>query len=332
MRRRRSRLRLLIGLGIAALASAAHPTEAFAQRDLAEEGGLFLLLPTGARAVGLGQAVVASSPGSEAVWWNPAALAVQQKREAAIHHSEPFVDTSGDAISVVIPSALLGVLAASVNILNFGEQAAVDSSGTQTGTIIPRNIVYAASYATTLGSHLNAGLSYKVVQLRVDCSGSCADVPTFVGSTSSLDFGAQMDLRGALPVTMGIAVRNVGLRLQVKDEEQSDPLPTRVQVGAVYRVEALTRQVRELALDMSGDLLGDARFSSPAARFGADLSWEQRVFLRGGYRFDAGEAGGASVGVGLVAGSLVVDIARMFDALSEGTGESPTYLSLRYLF
>ncbi len=319
-----------MGWAMAALAVAASTTHA--QGDLATEGGLFLLLPTGARAVGLGQAVVATRSGSEAVWWNPAALAMQEKLEAAIHHSEPFVDTSGDAISIVVPSELLGVLAASVNILNFGEQAALDENGNRTGTIIPRNIVYAASYATTLNARLNAGISYKIVQLRVDCSGSCPDIPTFVGSTSALDVGAQLDLRRFIPVTLGAAVRNVGLRLQVNDEEQADPLPTRLQVGAMYRVEAVTREADELGLDLSGDLVGDLGFSAPAARVGADLSWERKVFLRGGYRFDAAESSGASIGFGLVAGSLVVDIARVFDTLSQGTGESPTYLSLRYLF
>ena len=36
---------------------------------------LFLLLPVGAQAVGMGQAVVAQRGGSEEVWWNPSAIA-----------------------------------------------------------------------------------------------------------------------------------------------------------------------------------------------------------------------------------------------------------------
>ena len=37
-----------------------------------KEGAPFLLIPVGARAVGQGQAVVASRLGPEAIWWNPA--------------------------------------------------------------------------------------------------------------------------------------------------------------------------------------------------------------------------------------------------------------------
>ena len=39
---------------------------AHAQTGLATEGALFLLLPVGARSVGMGQAVVADRPGTEA--------------------------------------------------------------------------------------------------------------------------------------------------------------------------------------------------------------------------------------------------------------------------
>ena len=69
-----------------------------------------------------------------------------------------------------------------------------------------------------------------------------------------------------------------------------------------------------------------------SARLGADLSWQKRLHLRGGYIFDVGEAGGPSLGVGLSAGSLNVDIARLFEGLSADAGQAPTYLSLSYLF
>jgi len=65
---------------------------------------------------------------------------------------------------------------------------------------------------------------------------------------------------------------------------------------------------------------------------GADMVWNRRVHLRGGYVFDGGEAGGPALGFGLSAGSLVLDIARLFQGLSADAGQAPTYLSLRYLF
>src|SRR5688572_28149048 len=75
---------------------------------LTTEGAPFLLLPVGARAVGMGQALVADQPGTEAIWWNPAGVARAERREIAVHHYETIIGT-GDAVSILIPSSLLGV-------------------------------------------------------------------------------------------------------------------------------------------------------------------------------------------------------------------------------
>src|SRR5215470_567552 len=108
--------RAFFALGGAVLFAAAEV--AHAQTGLATEGALFLLLPVGARSVGMGQAVVADRPGSESVWWNPAAIGAATRREAAIHHSQSVAGT-GDAVTIVLPSSLLGVLALSVNIFDY---------------------------------------------------------------------------------------------------------------------------------------------------------------------------------------------------------------------
>ena len=128
-----------------------------AQDDVATDGAIFLLLPVGGRAVGRGQAVVASVDGSEAVWWNPAGLARQEKRELAIHHSDPFFETSANALTIVVPSSLLGVLAVSANIIDFGDGDQTDPLGNPLGVVSTRSYVYAASYATTAGSRRPSG-------------------------------------------------------------------------------------------------------------------------------------------------------------------------------
>src|SRR5213082_4285661 len=109
--------RLLSSIAAAAIAI----TAAGAQTPTGSEGSLFLLLPTGAQAVGMGQAMVAAKPGSEGIWWNPASIAGLDKRELAIHHSKTVAGV-GDALSFVVPTKTLGSIALSLNILNIGEQ------------------------------------------------------------------------------------------------------------------------------------------------------------------------------------------------------------------
>ena len=334
MRQRHSRRCSLFGFALAALVAAAPSADA--QRNLAEEGALFLLLPVGARSVGMGQAVVADQQGSEAVWWNPSAIAHSDRREAAIHHSQSIVGT-GDAITLVIPSSLVGVLAASVNILDYGEQDITDvdvPGGEPIGKLIPRSFIYAVTYATPIGSRLSAGITYKILQFNLGCNGDCRDVPTFSASSSALDFGAQYGLKGKYPLAFGVAVRNVGIRLQVNDSPQSDPLPTRIQLGAQYALVPPERFVRETEVRLALDLIDELSARSPSARVGTDIVFQKRAHLRAGYLFEGGdsEGGGPAVGLGLVSGSIVFDIARVFTGLSADAGQAPTYLSLRVLF
>jgi hypothetical protein len=333
MRRRRSRA-VLFAAGLAAGAGFTNPARA--QAGLAEEGALFLLLPVGARSVGLGQAVVADRSGSEAVWWNPAAIGAATRREAAIHHSQSVAGT-GDVVTVVVPSSLLGVLALSVNIFDYGEQQSnpdqnsPDGAG---GTIIPRSFVYAATYATPIGSFITAGLTYKLIQFRIDCTGPCPDIE-FAATTSALDVGVQFLVSRSTPLLIGVAARNlVGLKLQVNDSPQSDPIPRRLQVGAQYRIDVPPNIAPETAVRLSLDMVDAIRVGNPAPRFGADVSYRDRFHVRGGYAFErsGSEAGGPSIGLGLSTGNLVFDVGRTLSGLSADAGKAPTYLSLRYLF
>lgn len=316
---------------LAAAASCLFASAALAQRGVAESGALFLLLPVGARSVGAGQAVVADEPGTEGVWWNPASLARTTRREAAIHHSQSVVGT-GDAITLVVPSALLGVLAVSVNILNYDKQDLTDAEQGQIGSILPRSFVYAATYATTVGDRIRGGVTYKILQFRVDCSGTCPQSLAFSATSSALDAGVQATPKKAWPLTVGVAIRNLGPRLQVNDSPQSDALPARVELGAMYVVNSLGPNVPETRLRLTAALIDQIPLRGPSPRVGADAVWRDRVHVRGGYTFDDADGSHPAIGLGFETGSLGIDVARQFGGLSADVGQAPTYLSLQYSF
>src|SRR6266568_4311743 len=201
-----------------------------AQTPTGSEGSLFLLLPTGAVAVGMGQAMVAEKPGSEGIWWNPASIGGQDKRELAIHHSKTIAGV-GDALSFVLPTKSYGTAALSLNILNLGDQQVTDAFNDVIGVIFPRDVVLAGTYAASLTKRLSAGVSYKIVQIRFDCSGECSSVGPSVESSRAVDLGAQYEVEAGAPLTFGVAVRNLGGKLNSAQTNQRDPLPTQVEVG-----------------------------------------------------------------------------------------------------
>ncbi|HJU73775.1 MAG TPA: PorV/PorQ family protein [Gemmatimonadaceae bacterium] len=316
-------------LAIAVLAGAA-PLAVPAQEGTATEGALFLLLPTGARAVGMGLAAMTARGTSESAWWNPAGLAGNPQREAAIHHSQSLNGT-GDALNVVLPWRDFGVLALTASVLDLGEQEPrIDSSGAL-GTLLPRQVVFAASFATQLGRDAVAGVTYKVVQFRLDCTGACVSLHA---STGALDVGAQYSVGSRSPVTIGAAVRNLGIQLQVNDAEQSDELPTRIEAGIEYRPPLPARYADQVAVRVALDLSDDLSLGSPRARIGSEIGIQRRAFLRAGYiaREQASEGGGPTVGLGFVLRRFVIDIGRITAGLSADAGQAPTHLSVRFLF
>lgn len=303
-----------------------------AQAASGSEGALFLLLPTGAQAVGMGQAMVAGRPGSEGIWWNPASIGRDDKRELAIHHSTTVAGI-GDALTFLSPIRSYGTAAISVNILNIGEQQVTDDQGQVIGVILPRDVVFAASYATAVTKRLTGGFSYKLIQLRVDCSGQCASVGAEVQSSRAVDFGAQYDVVAGAPLTFGAAIRNLGGRLNSRETNRRDPLPTQIELGAMYRLRFLDHYVKDTELRASGSFIDTRSFGGKAVRFGTDVMYQKTVHLRAGYvgHDRRGEAS-AALGFGLQSGGFVFDIARTFGGLPAESGQSPVYVSLRYLF
>jgi len=320
--------RLLFSVALASLGA----TSLAAQSPAGSEGSLFLLLPTGAQAVGMGQAMVAAKPGSEGIWWNPASIGDQEKRELAIHHSKTVAGV-GDALSFVLPTRSVGSAALSINILNIGEQEIKDVNDVVVGLALPRDVVYAATYAANFRGRLNLGMNYKLVQVRVDCSGECSSVGNEVQSSRALDAGLQYQIQAGAPLVFGAALRNVGGKLNSRDTNQRDPLPTQLELGAMYRLKFLDHYVKDTELRAAGSFVNSRSFGGKSVRFGTDVMYQGRVHLRAGYvGHDQRGNASAALGFGLQSDSFVFDIARTFGGLPADDGQAPVYVSLRYLF
>jgi len=226
-----------------------------------------------------------------------------------------------------------GTAAISLNILNIGEQQVTDNTNQVIGVILPRDVVFAASYAAAITKRVAAGINYKLIQLRVDCSGICSSIGAEVTSSRAVDLGAQYQLEAGAPLTFGAAIRNLGGKLNSRETNQSDPLPTQVEVGALYRLKFIDHYVKDTEFRLAGSFVDTRSFGGKAARFGTDLVYQDKVHLRAGYiGHDSRGDASASLGFGLRSGGLVFDIARTFGGIPADNGQAPVYVSLRYLF
>ncbi len=295
-------------------------------------GAAFLLLPVGARSVGTGEAAVADTLGVDGAWWNPASLSGMRRSELSLNLSQAFEGTSA-AIGFARASRVLGTLAASATILDYGSQTVTDTTGVNVGEVAIRSSIAMVSYATPIGDRLRLGLNYKYARLAFTCSGECGPTPQFVGSSSALDIGAQYVVPSTIPLTIGAAVRHLGPDFQVKDAPQADPLPRTWQVGASARLPMAALDSVGVAVDLMADVLGSLAYESMSLRLGGVLTYQARYSLRAGYTLVEGERGGPALGLGVfLSDGMILDIARRFDSFSAQTGQTPTYVALRFLF
>ncbi len=337
MRRSRCSTVARAAAAAAAIAAAlAAPLPAAAQQ-LAPgvEGGTFLLLPVGARATALGQAAVADGGTTEAMFWNPAGLAALPQAEFALHHYDAFFG-AGDAIAIAAPAARLGSFGLAAYLVNYGDLAVTraDLGPVPVGQISPRNLALTATYATDVLGGLSLGATYKLIQFRVDCTGDCAGSETATGTTQALDLGVRFVSTARLvPVTIGVALRNLGFPLQVQNKAQADPLPTRLVVG----ISAQFLRPAAGAQGFDARVLADVQSAvgegqgNPATLVGVETGVGEVLRVRGGYAFLTAGAGGPSLGVGVKLGSIAFDLARIFQTQEIGDQE-PVHISFRVIF
>jgi len=309
---------------------------ALAQEDdaPANEGALFLLLPVDPKAVGLGRAVTAL-PGPESVWWNPAGLGEVDENRFSAFRGEGL---AGDATaaSLLFSFEGVGTLGLSYQLLDAGSTDLTDEQGNVLGTFTFREHLGVLSLASQMGDHLSLGVNVKLVQDRFSCRGQCVDGGE-TGTTFAVDAGVQaMEIAG-LPIRLGAVLAHAGPDLQIVNEAQADPLPTRIRAAVAY--EALDFFVPSDELDVWVTVEVDDRWrdpGNPATYVGAEFEGgrgDQRLSLRAGYVFN-GEAqvDGAAVGLGLRYERFEVGIAKSL-ATQTLTGETePVHVSLGYVF
>lgn len=284
--------------------------------------GVFLLLPVGARAVGMGEAVVAQRFGSDLLWWNPAGIAGDTLHEVALHHSTT-APGQGNAIALLLPSHM-GAFGVSLNVLDLGRQAETAEDGTQIGVITPTDFAVGLTYAVAPVPLLAFGVTAKHVDASIHCSGICTDLPTQSSTANAFDVGAQLRLTD-IPLTFGIAARHLGIR-------GGSSSPGRIDVGGDYRIQAVERATSHIQAHAAVGVISTTRADSLAATVGTDVIVDQRLHVRAGYIRDR-DRSRASVGVGLSSGKLTFDIARTFGGLADNSERGPpTYFSLRYLW
>lgn len=279
-----------------------------------QECCLPLLFPLTARAVSLGQAVTARA-NPDGLFFNPASLVGKGEDHFLIHHESTF-EGQNNAFSVVIDAGVAGAFGLTYVLVDQGEVDVTDDFGNVVGKIAVRHQALLASYATNVVEGLRAGVSYKLYNFSFDVS----------ATTHLIDLGLQYRPRRVPALEVGAALVHYGLALQLVNAEQADPTPARLRLGVAYELAHHFRPDSSVAVWFSADVV--ERIRSPGSMigsFGAEVAFDQTLFVRGGYSGsgDGIVKGGAGIGIGIRYQRFTVAIAKSFTRSALDTEGDP---------
>ena len=197
-------------------------------------GAQILNLGGGTRAAALGDAFSAVGGDVTTAFWNPSGLGVMREKQAALSYTD-YSQLFGEAsdgmyysfFAGALPLGSGGTLGTTLQLQGQGTVAVTTNSAEvirEEG--LGANWAWTISYADQLTQRLSAGISGKVIQMKLGPEG---------GRAYAVDLGVQYEV-ASTPIRLGAALQNLGTPIAFKDENQSDPLPRVLRVGTAAEV------------------------------------------------------------------------------------------------
>jgi hypothetical protein len=208
----------------------------------------FLLIAPDARASGMGDGGVALADNANAMFWNPAGLAFQSKKDVALTHSQWLPQFNSDlfydyaAFKWNSEEDFGGTIAAAITYLNLGEFIyTLENSPDPIDKFRSFEYGVALGYATKLAPDWGFGGAIRYIQSSLSPIKVGQEQQTGVGRSVSFDISAMWKPDTsyieeiANRFTAGINISNIGPKIKYIDVAQADPLPTLMRLGVSYK-------------------------------------------------------------------------------------------------
>ncbi|MBI4656748.1 MAG: PorV/PorQ family protein [Elusimicrobia bacterium] len=252
----------------------------------------FLKIDAGARASAMGGAFVALADDSNAIFHNPAGMALLDRKEVGLAHNEWFEGIKSENLSYGHPLGPASTLGFGANLFLSGSMDKYNENGIKTGSFDFFEGAFSIGLALDMGKGFYAGAAAKNIYQKTDSEKAFAYAGDlgFIYNQGSLNLGA--------------ALQNLGSEMKLYKE--SFDLPFGFLAGAAYRV----KNYGWLTLEISG--YNDARTAFSAGAEGElPVNVREMIFLRAGFvsgrSRDAGS--GLSAGIGIRNQGLRIDYA-----------------------
>jgi len=305
----------LLGSALMLFASGPFVLSAAAQKVGSTSMQFLKVLPS-ARAAALGDAYSVWASGAEAVFWNPAGVALTESHELSLTYTDWLFDARQGGFSYALSLRRIGAVGLQVQYVDFGvfeettnERPYINDPnrpGMTGRTFRPFSYVVGATYGRHLTNRFALGIGMKYAfeslfdspTVRAQVRQGVFDDVSTRASAVLFDFGIRYTT-GFRSIQIGSAVQNFGPDVTYAVESYPVPLVFRVGIAAdLVGVDGLfigghqASQVRA-AFDLFHPNDYDQQFHA-----GLEYEFLEVLSLRGGYKFNY-DSDGLTLGGGL---------------------------------
>jgi hypothetical protein len=254
-----------------------------------EKGAAFLKIPTGSRAIALGESYTALGTDANCMYYNPGGLVFSQHKELHLMRSFWFLGTSYNHLAFSLPSAGYGAFGLAVSYLGYGDFEGFDEHYQPLPGFSAYDMSVAVSYSQIMTNALSLGVNLKYIMEKVEEAS---------GKAFAADIGVRYHQQKA-PYSLGLSARNIGTSLKLESEGYS--LPMEFTFGAALHLSPLT-----LPVDIGYSTDDGIEFGA-----GAEYVLASIMSVRAGYKLGATPGGlsGIRAGCGFMVKSIYLDYA-----------------------
>ncbi len=207
----------------------------------------FLTITPDARAGGMGDVGVATSPDANSVHWNPAKLVFIENDIGFSISYTPWLGKIINDMSIVYLSGYYKfqkeqAVAVSMKYFDLGEIIFTEKADDEGTPFNPRELAIDATYSRALSQNLGIGVTARYIHSNLTGSFSSGGVEARPGNSVSADIAVYYNKDLAFGgnnsnLALGANISNIGAKVTYSDENNEDPIPTNMRLGAAFTTD-----------------------------------------------------------------------------------------------
>lgn len=201
----------------------------------------FLIISPDARAGGMGDVGVSSSPDANAIHWNPSKLAFVDKKMGFSISYTPWLRKLVPDINLAYVSfynKLKGeqTLGASLRYFSLGNITFTDNTGAELGQFNPAEFAFDIAYARKLSENFSGGIALRYINSNLTGGFQVENNATKAGNSVAADISAyyqtemEVSKKDAI-FAVGVNISNIGTKISYTETGVKDFIPINLRLG-----------------------------------------------------------------------------------------------------